>query len=142
MTIPFLELIKGEFDSERKILHLTAREKLVVETRAELNELCAAVTTVIKHHSKGERIYMIVDLAKFVIEPYLNEDYAKKIKSIYENYLLTNGLLRYGLGITRVTIKLGHAGYLDSDPNLFKTKKEAFAHVDKLITQMTTPVRI
>lgn len=142
MDKPFSEIVIGEFDSARKTLHLTARERALAQTQQELNELCESIRTIIKQYCRDERIYMVVDLSKIIIEPQLSEEYAKKVKSLYEDFLVPGGLLRYGLQITRITIKLGHDTNLNSDTSFFRSKEAAFAHIDKLIAQKTTPAKI
>ena len=142
MNKPLSEIVIGEFDSARKTLHITAREKVTAKNSRELDELCNAVRTLLKQYSRDERIYMVVDLSKIIIEPHLSEEYAKKVKSLYENFLVPGGLLRYGLQITRITIKLGHDTSLNSDTSLFRSKEAAFAHIDKLIAQKASPAKI
>ena len=131
----YCEKIIGEFDSDKRIFHLSATEVLRVDTKEQLEELCSAVFVKLGKYMESGRCYMIVDLTKFIIEPKLADYYAEKIQTISQNCLYPNGLARYGYQITRATIRMGHKDKIDGDPNLFGTKQEAFDFINGLIQQ-------
>lgn len=124
-----------EFDQEKRILHLSAREPNHVCKENELNTLCSSVQEIIKSYCTDERCYMIVNLASFIIEPDLFKQYAEKISSIYEKYIFPNGLARYGYQVTRVTVRLAQMENESVEPLLFTSKDEAFKYVNRLIEQ-------
>jgi hypothetical protein len=81
---------------------------------------------------------MVVDLAKFAIDPDLADIYMQKIGMLFQTYLYPNGLARYGYQITRVTIMMGK----DSDPTsaegLFANRFQAYRYIHRQIRQRAT----
>ncbi len=124
-----------EFDPETRILHLSARERIDIREECELNGLCSQVNDLIENLVDSDRIYLIVDLGKLIIDPGLAHQYGVKISKIFEKYIYPNGLVRYGMQITRITIKVGQAESMKSIPLPFKTKDEAFNYIRNLIKQ-------
>ncbi len=122
-----------EFDPKTRVLHLSATEKLYCTAKNELNELCDYVRGIINENAGKDRIYMIVDLKKFNIDPKLADLYGEKISRIYQDYIYPGGLVRYGFGITRVAVKVGQAKHMDEDPHLFSTKEKAMVYIRSLI---------
>jgi hypothetical protein len=122
-----------EFDSETRILHLSAEERIVIKSEAKLTELCHRVREIIEQNAGGEPIYMVVDLKKFHIDPSLADSYGRKITGIYRDHIYPGGLVRYGLEITRVTIKVGQPRHMNEDPLLFVSKKDAMLYLNSLI---------
>lgn len=123
-----------EFDPEKRILHLSAKRVLRITDEERLTALCGAVQDVLERCRPG-RCYLIVDLAKFSIDPKLSALYTDKILAICETYLFPGGIARYGYQITRVTIKIGSRERPESDTHLFGSKAEAFAYIHRLIRE-------
>ncbi len=123
----------GEYDEELRIMHLTARKPIRFTTREHGYALAAAVKELLARHLKGQRGYMITDYSKIIIEPLYVDEYAAQIKEIVHTHLHPDGLARYGYEISRVTAQLSHNLYLDSAPNLFNTKEEAYQYIHGLI---------
>jgi len=121
-----------EFAEEERIVHLSATEVLRINTEEKLNDLCGCVQERLESFGP-EKVYMIVDLSKFSIEPNLAEVYGQKIAILSEHFLYPEGLARYGYQITRVTIMIAD----ESDPGLgtgmFGTREEAFRYIRSLI---------
>lgn len=128
-----LDDIITEFDDKRRIFHLSAKRPLIIKTSAELTDLCNLVRSCLSEHTFNERCYMIVDVAKIVIDPILVTEYMQKVKVLCEHYLYPEGLARYGYQITRVTATIVHQRYLQNDPHLFRNKTEAINYVEGLI---------
>lgn len=126
------ELI-GEFDADKRILHLTARSVIYIRTGMQLQELCSSVNDLIGKYASKERCFMIVDLSKFHIEPRLADIYGEKIWVIADKYLIHNGLARYGYQITRLTIQMGYRRIKAGEPNLFKTRQDAYDFIERLV---------
>jgi hypothetical protein len=129
----YLKIIETEFDKENKILHLSAKETIVIKTQTELNTLCADVHSILGKHCSDSRGYMIVNLVAFSIEPMLAESYGKKIMNISEKFLFPGGLVRYGYQITRMTIRMSSDTKETGDPFLFHTRREAENHIFGII---------
>lgn len=138
MSLAYNEKLIGDFDDDRRIFHLSAREVIHVDTKEQLEELCSAVFGKLEKHISTDRCYMIVDLAKFIIEPELADYYAEKIQTIAQNCLYPNGLARYGYQITRMTVRLGYKENVAGDPNLFGSKRSAYEFIDRLIQQKSS----
>jgi len=133
--------IIGEFDSQKRIFHLTAKNKIRVMDMEQLDELCMAVQTLLKKNAGSDRCYMIVDISKIIIDPSLAEPYGRKIRQIAQSCLYPDGLARYGFQITRLTVRLSDNENNNFHQNLFSTRKEAFDYINKIIacTQSEVP---
>jgi len=142
MNFGYNEKLIGEFDDEKRILHLSAKEVIHVDTKDQLEELCSAVFGKLEKHISTDRCYMIVDLSKFIIEPELADYYAEKIQTIAQNCLYPNGLARHGYQITRMTVRLGYKENIAGDPNLFDSKRSAYDFIDHLIEQKLSDKQI
>ena len=134
----YLEIIGAEFDEDNRILHLSAKEKIIVKTQTELNTLCSNVHTVLEKYCSDDRCYMIVDLAVFSIEPILAESYGKKIMAIAQKFLYSKGLVRYGYQITRMTVQMSSSMQDIGDPLLFHNRDEAEKYMFSLIEKRKT----
>ena len=130
ITMLEIEVFKSEFDQSRRVLHLSAERPIHVQNRRQLNKACEDVCEILARHTTDSRCYLLVDMSKVVIEPEMAEEYSRKIKGISEQYLLPNGLLRYGLQITRVTAMLAHKRQSMDDPLFFRSKDEAVEYID------------
>ncbi len=108
----------------RRVAHLSADEPIIVDDNDSLSYLCGAVRAVLQGYGP-ERLYMIVNLVNFVIDPELAPAYAEKIGAIAEDYLYPNGLARYGYNMTRVTVRLSQADKIDPAAGLFSLRREA-----------------
>jgi hypothetical protein len=121
-----------EFDEQRLIVHLTAKNPIHVTTLEQGKELSRAVKDILDQYLSCRRGYMVTDYSKIIIEPEKIDEYAGEVRQIMDAYLQPGGLARYGFEITRVTARLGHAAFLGGSPNLFNTKEEAFDYIRKL----------
>jgi hypothetical protein len=125
--------IVGEFDSRNRIIHLTAKSRLVIDSKTDLDKAFAATKAILEEYCKDGRCYMVVDMSRFVFDPSIADEYRANMKETCSKYIFPNGVARYGYEITRVTVMLGHAGSEGVAPNLFATKKDAYEFIEKLI---------
>ena len=134
MGIPMFDIsdLVGEFDEQRLIVHLTAKNPVHATTVEQGYTLSRAVKTIMSRFLGDRRGYMIIDYGKIIIEPDKIDEYAAEVKDIMDTYLQPGGWARYGFEITRVTARLGHAAYIGGSPNLFNTKEEAFRYIYEL----------
>ena len=121
-----------EFDSQRKIVHLTARRPVHARTYEDGLALSRAVNEILAQHLSEERGYMITDLSKIIIEPRFIDIYAQHIRDLMNAYIHPHGIARYGFEITRVTVRLSQE-YLEEPPNVFSTREEADEYIQGLI---------
>ena len=138
-----IEDIITEFDTQRRIFHLTAKSPLNIRTNAELNELflkhqppyelCGMVKSLLTEHTADERCHMVVDVSKIVIDPMLVSEYMQKVKFLCDHYIYPDGLARYGYQITRITAMIGHQRYMQKEAPLFRNKMEAVKYIEELI---------
>ena len=127
-----MEILKGEFDENRRVLHLTAERLAHVRNAIQLEKVCNDTCRLLEQHADMGRCYMLVDMSRIVIEPELVKEYSKRIKKIAEKHLVPNGFLRYGYQITRVTARLAHEQQNLDEPLLFRSKAEALEYIDNL----------
>jgi hypothetical protein len=117
-----------EYDPERRIVHLTAAEDIHFSSREDLDELYTFASETLSRHTHESPVYVLVDLARFIIDPSLFEYYAEKSAIIKEKYVYPDGMAAYGFQITRVTVQLSY-GDSEKRPPLFKTRREAEEHL-------------
>jgi len=122
----------GEFDEQRLIVHLTAKNPIHATTREQGYVLSRAVKEILSRCLGNRRGYMVTDYSKIIIEPEKVDEYSAEVGKIMERYLYPGGLARYGFEITRVTARLSHAAYLGGSPNIFNSKEEAYKYIDQL----------
>lgn len=134
MSFSFSKALQADFDPIDRIVHLSASQILQVNDYSQLIELCQAVEDKLEEFGP-ERMYMIVDLAKFSINPDLSEEYKTTIGLIGQKFLYPDGWVRYGYQITRVTIMLANDTEDTDHIGLFSTKKEAYQRIQELINQ-------
>jgi hypothetical protein len=125
-----MDILKGEFDANRRVLHLSAERPAHIQNTYQLNSVCKEVSRILEEHTAEGRYYLLVDMSTIVIEPALVDEYSKKIKNISERFLVPDGLLRYGHQITRITAKLAHEQQNLDDPLFFRSKAEALNYID------------
>lgn len=126
--------ISVDFDADRRIASFSTSERLHFSTSEQLQELYQATSAILDEIAGEEPCYVMVDLAKFVIEPALFGDYARLSAKIKEKYLYPDGMVGYGFEITRITVKLSYSGSFER-PKLFSTRAEAEKYLESLISQ-------
>ncbi len=134
-----------DYDSEKRILHLSAEDLLSISTTDELNILCGAIQSFLDENAGGQPCYMIVDLTRIIIDPSLAPVYAEHLGQMIGKYVYADGFARYGFGITRVTAQVGYESIgeqtdsngcvCESEPNLFRTKEEAQTYIQSVLKQ-------
>lgn len=129
-----------EFDKELHLFQLSAVEKIEITTEEQLNLMCNMVRSFLVENSGGQRCYMVVDISKLIIEPDLSPIYARHIEKMDEDFLYSNGLIRYGATITRVTARLGSMINHKDEPIFFRTKDEAIAYVRRITKEQPAHV--
>jgi len=123
------------FDAGRRIFHLAAAEKLVINNEASLNELCLAVNHSLGEYAAHDRCYLAMDITNIAIDTQLLEQYSQFIKALYDKYLFADGLVHHGYQITRVTAQLAYNRKLLPDPHLFRNRDAALAYLQNLMAQ-------
>jgi len=132
----YQEKMRVEFDPERRIVHLSAEEDIYFQTPEDLEDLYADTCDILGRYTHGTPVYLLVDMANFIIDPSLFEDYGKKSAMVKEKFLYPDGMAGYGFQITRVTVQLSY-GNAEKRPALFKTRKEAEEYLVNLEFQRT-----
>lgn len=125
----------SDFDSEKRLLHLSARVPIKCTKREHGYALAEAVTKILKKHFGDEPGYLITDFSKIVIEPLYIDEYAAAVKKIIDTFLYHGGYARYGFEISRVTAQLGHDVYMGIPANIFNSRDEAFSYINNLIAR-------
>jgi hypothetical protein len=127
-----LDILKGEFDESRRVLHLTAERPAHIRNTVQLEKVCDDVCRLLEQHTVTGRCYMLVDTSMIEIIPEMAEEHIVKMNNICEKYLLPDGLLRYGSQITGITAKVTHEMQNLDDQLLFRSKAEALEYIDNL----------
>ncbi len=127
--------IIGEFDSENRIVHLTARKKAIARTLDEGLLVKKAVRDIMEKYLSSSRGYLVTDYGRIIIDPALMIHYAHEMKYLIDTYLYPGGVARYGMDITRITATLSHKSYIGDNANLFNTREEAYDYIYKLIEE-------
>lgn len=124
-----------DFDGANRVLHLSAKTPVPVRTDSELDLMCGAVYKILEKLCESDRVYMIVDIGKIIIDPSLTEKYSAKIQMLKEKFIYRGGLARYGMNVTRVTIMLGYKRHLLDEQNIFPSYEAARRYIDSLIAE-------
>ncbi len=124
-----------DFDEENRILHISYRRKIHPTTREHLQLKFGAMRELLNRYTAAGRVYLIIDITNFILEPELKELYAEEARRIRDTYIMPNGIARYGFQITRITVRQGYAQYLGENPNLFYSREEAYLYIYSLIEE-------
>jgi len=127
----FQDKIIAEFDSKRRIVHLTAESEIRFNEPEDLLILYKDACEILERYTGDGPVYLLVDLARFIVDPSLFGFYAEKSAKLKEKFLYPEGMAGYGFQITRVTVQLSY-GDCDKRPPLFKTRREAEEYLENL----------
>jgi hypothetical protein len=130
-TLDIGELV-AEFDAQRRIVHQTAERALHFGTPEQAELLAAATAKNLSRHLGSERGYLITNISKIVIEPTVVDIFVVRINELIAKYLYPHGIARYGYAIGRVTVRMAHESNALEDLNLFATKEEAIAYIERV----------
>lgn len=128
--------VSYEFEPQARVLHSSTAELVHINTVAAADAKAALLKSVLVHLGP-EPVYLLINLAGYSIAPDMAAVYAKKIVRTVEKYIYPKGIVRYGMNLTRVTVKLAHDRNLQTDPNLFSNRSDAEAYLDQLIADRT-----
>ena len=124
-----------EFDPSRRIVWLSFPKAVEFRDRKQMDDNFRKVESELESYFRGERIYLVVDIHNLIIDPSLAEALAAGAKAIADKYVYPGGIARFGLQITRATIRRGYQDHLREDPNIFTTREEAEDYVESLIAK-------
>lgn len=134
MTADFIpDFFDIEFDEAHRILHLAYRRTIHPTTTAHLEMKFDALRKVLDHYISSGRIYLIINMTNFILEPDLKAKYAELARGIRDKYIMPGGIARYGFQITRITVRQGYNTYLGESPNIFNSRGEAYTYIHALI---------
>ncbi len=124
-----------EFDVDNRILHLAYRWVVYIKTEEQLRFLMRRFSEYLRLNFGSERIYIVIDMSRLIIEPELSRIYGQLAGEIGDAFAYPNGIARYGHQITRITVRRGYMDYRNDDPNLFGTRAEAEDYILSLIAR-------
>ncbi len=127
------EIYDIEFDESRRILHLAHKRMLHPTTSAHLDMIFEALRRELDQYIPSGRIYLIINMTNFILEPDMKTRFAELARGIRDTYIMPNGIARYGFQITRITVRQSYERYLSESPNIFNSRGEAYAYVNSLI---------
>lgn len=122
----------AEFDAQRRIVHQTAEHALHFRTPEQAELLAAATDKNLSRHLGSGRGYLITNISRIVIEPTVVDIFTARINELIAKYLYPHGIARYGYAIGRVTVRMAHEARQLQDLNLFATKEEAIAYIERV----------
>lgn len=128
------DYLEIEFDKSARILHLSYKAKIHATTRQHLDAKFTALRSILNKYAEHGRIYLIIDMSNFIMDPELKSSYAAHAKAISEQYIMPRGIARYGYQITRITVRAGYRD-LGESPNIFGTREEAYDYIYALIKE-------
>jgi hypothetical protein len=130
-----IDQVVVDFDEEHRILHAAYVTAVHPTTPEHLEVIFTAFKNLLEKYAGTDRIYLIVDMTNFIVEPELKAAYAYHAREIYEKYIYPRGVARYGYQITRITVRSSHGEYLNESPNIFNSREEAENYIHSLIRQ-------
>jgi len=122
-----------EFDESRRILHLSHRRMLHPTTPAHLEKIFEALRRELDRYISSGRIYLIINMSNFILEPDMKARFAELARGIRDTYIMPGGIARYGFQITRITVRQSYDKYIGENPNIFNSRREAYAYIQALI---------
>lgn len=120
-----------EYDAETEIINITAKEQLFINTVEELDYLHNHVLDFIKNNVGDKKVYIMLDLDKYVISPSLGEIVAERSRIYYEKIIYPDGITSYGRTISRITIKKSVKEILEQQDRIYATKEESLAYLNE-----------
>jgi len=120
------------FDRHTNIVEIAYRDDFHINNEKELRQYFSAVSEYLESIKQYGEVYIIVDISNFVVEPNLASTYAELVDVLTRKYLHKNGIARYGYQITRITLKRAYEEYLERNPNIFRTKNEAYKYIESI----------
>lgn len=127
------EIFVTEFDEARRILHMAYKRTIHPTTPAHLEMKFKIFREMLDQYIPTGKIYLIIDMTNFILEPDLKTKYAELARLIRDEYIMPNGIARYGFQITRITVRQSYNIYLSENPNIFNSCQEAYAYIYSLI---------
>lgn len=122
-----------DFDESRRILHFAYKRTLHPTTPAHLETIFEVMRRELDRYISHGRVYLIIDMTNFILEPDMKARYAELARSIRDTYIMPGGIARYGFQITRITVRQSYDKYLSESPNIFNSRGEAYAYIHALI---------
>lgn len=127
------DLFVTEFDETHRILHIAYRRAIHPTTPAHLEMKFKIFRDLLDQYIPSGKIYLIIDMTNFILEPDLKTKFAELARMISHEYIMPNGIARYGFQITRITVRQSYNIYLNENPNIFNSREEAYAYIFSLI---------
>jgi FMN-dependent NADH-azoreductase len=122
-----------EFDSQRRILHVAYRNRIHPTSKEHLDIIFEAFSDMLEEFTALGKIYLIIDMTNFIVEPDLKSFYIANARKLLETYVIPHGIARYGFQITRITVRAGYHQYMNDNPNIFNSRDEAFEYINSVI---------
>ena len=122
-----------EFDSRLRILHVAYRRRIHPTTKAHLDIVFDTFEKMLDPYFESGRLYLIIDMTNFIVEPNLKLEYVARARDLIEKYIYPDGIARYGFQITRITIRACYDQYMAANPNIFNSREEAYRYIYSLI---------
>ena len=129
------DIYKIKFDESLHIMQLGYDKPVHLRTKNQLVVFFDTFRTICDRYKSSGRFYLIINMTNLVIEPELCCIYAQNAKSIIDNYIIPDGVARYGHQITRLTVRRAYSDHLGEDPHIFSSFAEASAHIQNLISK-------
>ncbi|MCK5127860.1 MAG: hypothetical protein KAR42_16505 [candidate division Zixibacteria bacterium] len=125
------------FDRHTKIIHISYQNDFHISNDSELRQYFSHVTEYLDTIKQYGELHIVVDISNFIIEPDLAGTYAELVDILTKKYLHKDGIARYGYQITRITLKRAYEEHLERNPNIFRTKSEAYKYIASISTTET-----
>jgi FMN-dependent NADH-azoreductase len=122
-----------EFDPERRILHVAYRNRIHPTTKEHLDIIFGAFSDMLEEFTASGKIYLIIDMTNFIVEPDLKSVYIGNARKLLDTYVIPQGIARYGFQITRITVRAGYHQYMNDNPNIFNSRDEAYEYISSVI---------
>ncbi len=125
--------VQIEFDEIKGIIHIAYTEEYRISEKNELFVMFENLEHYLESLKMSKKIYLIIDISNLIIEPNLAPEYACRAERLTKKYFHKNGVAQYGYQITRIMLMRAYKEYLEKDPNIFRTKKDAYDYIESLI---------
>lgn len=126
------------YNQELEMLDFSTTVSLKINNITDYRIFVSYLEKTTKEYVGNNRVYMIFDFNRIIIDPSLTMDVTESIRDFYAKYLYPHGTAGYGKSFSRVTVKLSFKEIKEQTEHLFATREEAVEYIRMLRQEAKT----
>lgn len=132
------EIMTVTYNQELEMLDFSTTVSLKINNITDYRIFVSYLEKTTKEYVGNNRVYMIFDFNRIIIDPSLTMDVTESIRDFYAKYLYPHGTAGYGKSFSRVTVKLSFKEIKEQTEHLFATREEAVEYIRMLRQEAKT----